>query len=58
VDASEAVHQLDPLAGLEHRVELAGVVGAGLVGRLVADVDVVGVIGQRERVAGNKGQVG
>src|SRR3954452_17446934 len=50
VDLLQAPDELDPLRGLEHGVDLLGGLRVGAVERLPADVDVVPVVGQRERV--------
>ena len=52
VDLLQAVDQLDPLVGLEHRVDPLGGLGVGAVERLPAHVDVVVVVAHRERVVG------
>ena len=44
---ADAVDQLDPLAGLEDRVDLLAQLGVGAVERPESDVDVVGVVGHR-----------
>src|SRR4051812_2073583 len=51
-DLAEAVHQLRPLARLQRRVQLAAELGVRPEERMEADVDVVVVVGQRERVVG------
>src|SRR5215208_7883270 len=50
VDLADAVYQLDPLLGLEDRVDPAGRLLALAVERPPTDVDVVGVVAHRERV--------
>src|SRR5829696_8712057 len=50
VDLADAVDQLDPLLGLEDRVDPARGLGALAVQRAPAHVDVVGVVAHRERV--------
>src|SRR5688500_15972677 len=50
VDLADAVDELDPLLGLEDRVDPARGLLALAVERLPAHVDVVGVVAHRDRV--------
>src|SRR4051812_17595339 len=52
VDLGQAADQLDPLVRLQDRVDLLRGLFVVAVERAPADVDVVGVVGHRERVVG------
>src|SRR4051812_43119473 len=51
LDLAEPLHERVPLAGLEHRLRLAAELRVLAEQRVESDVDVVGVVGQRHRVA-------